>query len=148
MEIDLMFDSGWIVVRGSCYRLVMDQWQQRREKRGVAADGAPPDPTLAFIRASYRTVDVLRRAQGNMAAAFGLDPSECTYRVIASGPYWRLRNYGNHATSHSVLILLGLRKSQSLQQRTHPLGAVCRSGERPRFPWPASRTRSQELHRE
>ena len=83
----------------------MDQWQQRREKRGVAADGAPLDPTLAFIRASYRTVDVLRRAQGNMAAAFGLDPSECTYRVIASGPYWRLRNYGNHAASHSVLIV-------------------------------------------
>jgi hypothetical protein len=41
----------------------MDQWQQRREKRGVAADGAPLDPSLAFIRASYRTVDVLRRAQ-------------------------------------------------------------------------------------
>ena len=68
-----MFDSGWILLRGRCYRLVMDQWQQRREKRGVAADGAPLDPTLAFIRASYRTVDVLRRAQ---AVAFGLDPSE------------------------------------------------------------------------
>ena len=41
MEIDLMFDSGWIALRGSRYRLVMVQWQQIREKRGVAADGAP-----------------------------------------------------------------------------------------------------------
>jgi hypothetical protein len=59
MEIDLMFDSGWICAASSRYRLVMVQWQQRREKRGVAADGAPPDvgPSSAL-----RTVRLTSRA--------------------------------------------------------------------------------------
>ena len=60
---------------------------------------------IDFIRAFFGTVDVLRRTQGNLVAAFGLDPSECAYRIVASGPYWRLRDYGKHATSHSLLIV-------------------------------------------
>lgn len=49
---------------------------------------------------------LLRRTQRNLVAAFGLDPSECVYRIVASGPYWSLRDYGNHATSHSSSLSL------------------------------------------
>ena len=72
----------------------------------MAAESAPLDATLNFIRTLYGTVDLLRRAQGNLAAAaFGLDASECGYQIVASGPFWRLRDYGNHASSHSLLIV-------------------------------------------
>jgi polyhydroxyalkanoate synthase len=83
----------------------VDPWQGIGG-RGVAAENAPLDATLNFIRALYGIVDVLRRAQGNAAAAaFGLDASECGYQIVASGPFWQLRDYSNHASSHSLLIV-------------------------------------------
>jgi poly[(R)-3-hydroxyalkanoate] polymerase subunit PhaC len=57
------------------------------------------------VRTLFGVADILRRAQGNVVAAFGLGPSECAYRVIACGPSWRLRDYGNHETSHSLVIV-------------------------------------------
>jgi polyhydroxyalkanoate synthase subunit PhaC len=71
---------------------VMDQWQQ-----GMAA------PEL--IRAWFGTADTLRRAQGDVIAAFGLDPTECAYRIVAAGPHWRLRDYGTDGASPSLLIV-------------------------------------------
>ena len=38
-------------------------------------------------------IDLLRRAQGDVLGAFGLNPDECSYSVIASGAYWHLRDY-------------------------------------------------------
>lgn len=67
--------------------------------------GLPIDAALDLIRDSYGTVDILRRAQGDVVAAFGLHVDECAYRVVASGPYWRLRDYGNAAVSRSLLIV-------------------------------------------
>jgi polyhydroxyalkanoate synthase len=59
----------------------------------------------ALRRAQFGLADVLRRAQGNAIGAFGLDPSECAYRVVASDSYWRLRDYGNHDSPVSLLIV-------------------------------------------
>jgi len=51
--------------------------------------------------------DILRRLQGDAAAAFGLGPSEIPYQSIASGPHWRLRDYGagDRKASASLLIV-------------------------------------------
>lgn len=57
----------------------------------------------AIGRAPFALADVLRRSRGDAAAAFGLGPSECPYRVIGSGPHWRLRDYGG--ASPAVLIV-------------------------------------------
>jgi hypothetical protein len=43
----------------------------------------------ALRRAQFGVADVLRRTQGNAIGAFGLDPSECAYRVVASDSYWQ-----------------------------------------------------------
>jgi polyhydroxyalkanoate synthase subunit PhaC len=57
------------------------------------------------IRTQFGTTDLLRRAQGNLIAMFGLGPNECSYRIVASGPYWRLRHYGAHDTTDPLLII-------------------------------------------
>ena len=59
----------------------------------------------ALNRASFATVDVLRRALGHALGAFGLDPDECPYRIVGFGPHWRLRDYGGHDRSLSLLII-------------------------------------------
>lgn len=69
--------------------------------QNVAMD-APLD---AFCRAQFGLADMLRRAGGDAAAAFGLGPSESPYRIIASGPRWRLRDYGGHDTWRRLLIV-------------------------------------------
>lgn len=72
----------------------------------MLGQAAPVDATLtAFQRAQFGMTDILRRAQGDAVAAFGLGPSECTYQAIASGPHWRLRDYGDHNTSRPLLIV-------------------------------------------
>ena len=64
------------------------------------------DATLDDLgRASFGLLDILRRAQGDACGAFGLDPSECAYRVVASGSYWRLRDYGGDESFASLLIV-------------------------------------------
>lgn len=59
----------------------------------------------AFRRAQFDMTDTLRRAQGDAIGAFGLDPSECPYRIITSAPHWRLREYGGHDTSRPLLVV-------------------------------------------
>lgn len=56
-------------------------------------------------RAQFQVADVLRRAQGDMIAALWLKPAECPFQIIASGPHWRLRDYGGRAASRSLLIV-------------------------------------------
>ena len=68
----------------------------------AASLGATAD---ALNRASFATVDVLRRALGHALGAFGLDPDECPYRIVGFGPHWRLRDYGGHDRSLSLLIV-------------------------------------------
>jgi hypothetical protein len=68
----------------------------------AASLGATPDD---FGRAPFAMMDILRRSLGNALGAFGLDPDECPYRIVSLGPHWRLRDYGGHDTSLSLLIV-------------------------------------------
>ena len=90
----------------------------------TAAGSVLPHAAFDFIRILFGMVDILRRAQGDVIGAFGLDPSECAYRIAASGPYWRLRDYGNHATSHSLLIVAAPIKRPYIWDFTPSVSAV------------------------
>ena len=59
----------------------------------------------ALSRAQFDVSDVIRRAQGDLVGAFGLDPSECPYRIITSHSHWCLRDYGGEDQSPSLLII-------------------------------------------
>jgi poly[(R)-3-hydroxyalkanoate] polymerase subunit PhaC len=72
-------------------------WQPRAFRIDAALD--------AVRRSQFGVIDNLRRLQGNAVAAFGLGPSECSYQIIASGPHWRLRDYGSRNASASLLIV-------------------------------------------
>jgi len=60
----------------------------------------------AARRAHFGMTDILRRIQGNTAAAFGLGPSEIPYQIIASAPHWRLRDYGSQKAPASSLLIV------------------------------------------
>jgi polyhydroxyalkanoate synthase subunit PhaC len=51
------------------------------------------------------SANILRRAQGAVVGAFGLDPQESPHRIITSRAYWRLRDYGADDRSQSLLII-------------------------------------------
>src|SRR5437588_7144016 len=80
-----------------------------RNDQGREAVQARSPPTEAISvdlgRAPFSLMDILRRAQGDAFGAFGLDPSECAYRVVASGPYWRLRDYSSDERSAALLVI-------------------------------------------
>jgi polyhydroxyalkanoate synthase subunit PhaC len=65
----------------------------------------PADAALDPFRAPFAMADILRRAQADALGAFGLRPTECRYRVVASGSHWRLRDYADQDTSTSLLIV-------------------------------------------
>jgi len=56
-------------------------------------------------RAMFGMTDLLRRAQGQTFEAFGFGPQEGPHEVVASGAFWRLREYGEPAPAQSVLIV-------------------------------------------
>jgi len=56
-------------------------------------------------RVQFETADILRRAQGRTLQALGFGPDECPFQVIASGPFWVLRDYGKDSATQSVLIV-------------------------------------------
>jgi polyhydroxyalkanoate synthase len=59
----------------------------------------------ALNRAQFDVSDVIRRAQGDLIGAFGLNPNECPHRIITSRSHWRLRDYGGEDQSPSLLII-------------------------------------------
>jgi poly[(R)-3-hydroxyalkanoate] polymerase subunit PhaC len=67
-------------------------------------NAAVETPLDRFRRAQFGLSDILRRAQGDTVATFGLGPTESPYRIVASGPYWRLRDYGGPDAARSLLI--------------------------------------------
>jgi polyhydroxyalkanoate synthase len=71
----------------------------------VTASKPLGDAVLEAHRALFFMSDLLRRAQGQTLEAFGLGPKECPYEVVASGAFWRLRNYGKPADAPSVRIV-------------------------------------------
>jgi polyhydroxyalkanoate synthase subunit PhaC len=85
----------------------------------------------ALNRAQFDVSDVIRRAQGDLIGAFGLDPSECPYRIIISHPYWRLRDYGGEDQSPSLLIIAAPIKRPyiwDLSPSTSSIGFCLRQG--------------------
>ncbi len=72
----------------------------------MTAESVPIEASLDGIRrVQFETADILRRAQGRTFQAVGFGPDECPYRVIASGPFWILRDYGKDSATQSVLIV-------------------------------------------
>ncbi len=69
-------------------------------------------------------MDSLRRAQGEALAALGCGPAECRYSVGASGPSWRLRDYGPPGGGPSLLIVAAPIKRPYLWDLTPSLSAV------------------------
>jgi polyhydroxyalkanoate synthase subunit PhaC len=61
---------------------------------------------MESIRHAYfNMMDQVRRAQADGLLACGLGPIECDYRVLASGPHWRLRSYASADGRPSVFIV-------------------------------------------
>src|SRR5574340_1549645 len=75
------------------------------QRCAVKAKGLSDDPVLDACRALFGMTDLLRRAQGQTFEIFGLGPHECPYEIIASGAFWRLRDYCKHGRGQSVLIV-------------------------------------------
>ena len=85
----------------------------------------------ALSRAQFDVSDVIRRAQGDLVGAFGLDPSECPYRIITSHSYWHLRDYGGEDQSPSLLIIAAPIKKPyiwDLTPSTSPIRFCLRQG--------------------
>ena len=77
-----------------------------KESTFVTAQSAPIDSPLDRVcRVQFETADILRRAQGRTFQAVGFGPDECPYRVVASGPFWVLRDYGKDGAMQCVLIV-------------------------------------------
>jgi len=78
----------------------------------------------AFRLAHCGMSDMLRRAQANALDAFGLGPHECDFRVISSGPQWRLREYGSSDATPSLLIIPAPIKRPYIWDLTPSVSAV------------------------
>jgi polyhydroxyalkanoate synthase subunit PhaC len=82
------------------------------------------DTVLGALQAHYDATDAARRLQGDAIAALGLGPSESPYSVVASGPYWRLRDYGDEHASNSLLIVAAPIKRPYIWDLAPPVSAV------------------------
>jgi poly[(R)-3-hydroxyalkanoate] polymerase subunit PhaC len=71
----------------------------------VTARSLPDHAVLDTCRVLFGITDLLRRGQGQTFEAFGLGPNERPYEIIASGAFWRLRDYGKRSPAQSVLIV-------------------------------------------
>jgi len=58
-----------------------------------------------FRLAQFAALDLLRRAQGQALGALGFNPAELPFQILASGPHWRLRDYGTASAAASLLIV-------------------------------------------
>jgi len=84
----------------------------------------PPVAAADFRHLQYSANDAFRRMQGDLLASLGFGPVECGYRVVASGPYWRLRDYGSTRPSRSVLIVAAPIKRPYIWDLTPAVSAI------------------------
>lgn len=68
-------------------------------------ENGPPSFEAALRHQQFSAIDAFRRMQGDVLASFGFGPVESGYRVIASGSYWRLRDYDAGHRSRPVVIV-------------------------------------------
>jgi len=64
----------------------------------------------AVRRAQFGMTDTMRRLQGNALGALGLSPNECPFQIIASGPFWRLREYGGKGTKRLMVVAAPIKR--------------------------------------
>src|SRR3974390_2359924 len=64
----------------------------------------------AVRRAQFWMTDAMRRLQGNALGALGLSPNECPFQIIASGPFWRLREYGGKGTKRLMVVAAPIKR--------------------------------------
>lgn len=72
----------------------------------------------------FTWADILRRGQGEALRAFGYGPEECGYRILASGPGWRLRHYDGPAAGPTLLIVAAPIKRPYIWDLTPSVSAV------------------------
>jgi polyhydroxyalkanoate synthase subunit PhaC len=58
-----------------------------------------------WLPAMFRLLDEVRRAEGAVLEGLGCGPTECSYRILASGPHWRLRDYVGSQPGPRLLIV-------------------------------------------
>jgi poly[(R)-3-hydroxyalkanoate] polymerase subunit PhaC len=78
----------------------------------------------AWHQTQFGWTDVLRRAQGDAFGALGLGPDECRYRIVASGPHWRLRDYAEEDSSPSFVIVAAPIKRPYIWDLAPPVSAI------------------------
>jgi len=85
----------------------------------------PMDAALDAVRlAQFDMLDIARRAQGHALGVLGLSATESPYDVTASGPYWRLRDYGNHGATAQLLIIAAPIKRPYIWDLTPSVSAI------------------------
>ncbi len=77
-----------------------------------------------FRHAHFALLDLMRRAQGQALGAIGFGPTELPFKVIASGPYWRLRDYGPSGAEPSLLIVAAPIKRPYIWDLAPHVGAI------------------------
>src|SRR6516162_1338697 len=71
----------------------------------------------ALRRAQFDVSDIIRRAQGDIVGAFGLDPKESPHQIITSRAHWRLRDAQSAACIMVVAAFTDRNRSASPFQR-------------------------------
>jgi polyhydroxyalkanoate synthase len=72
----------------------------------------------------FTAMDALRQLQGEVLEAFGLGPAQSHYRVVSSGPHWRLRAYTTGRGWASVIIVAAPIKRPYIWDLTGELSAI------------------------
>lgn len=75
-----------------------------RDRRDDRVNASSPF-AVTVRHMQFSVVDAFRRLQGNALASLGFGPDETPYRVMASGAFWRLRDYGSGTETLPVLIV-------------------------------------------
>ena len=88
----------------------------------------PAAPLLAYLEAlrgaHFAMSDRLRQTQASALDVFGVGPNECEFRVISSGPHWRLRQYGGPGLRPALLIVPAPIKRPYIWDLTPSVSAV------------------------
>lgn len=61
--------------------------------------------------AQLALTDTVRRAQGQALEALGLGPRECEHDIVATGPGWRLRAYGDGSGRPLIIVPAPIKRS-------------------------------------
>ncbi len=77
----------------------------------MQSQAAAVDAALdAVRRTQFGMADVMRRVQGSAFGLLGLSPKECPFRIIATGPFWRLREYGESGTQKLMIVAAPIKR--------------------------------------